>query len=39
MSSADQLAVLEVSERNDLESLLMQFDQDWTAQSLNDYRT
>ena len=33
MSSADPLAVLEVNERNELESLLLDFDQNWAPGS------
>ncbi|MCM2372741.1 serine/threonine-protein kinase [Aporhodopirellula aestuarii] len=37
MSSPDPLAVLEVAERNELESLLMEFDGNWRANSLDEY--
>ncbi len=37
MSSTDRLGVLEAGQRNELESLLMEFDQAWTPNSLNKF--
>jgi serine/threonine protein kinase/WD40 repeat protein len=37
MSSFNQLAVLAINQRNQLESLLMEFDQAWTPDLLGDY--
>lgn len=37
MSSPDPLGILEVAERNELESLLMEFDGTWGANSLDEY--
>ena len=37
MSPADPLAVLEVAERNELEALLMDFDQAWVPESLDEF--
>ena len=37
MSSSDQLAVLPVAERNELERFLMKFDQEWSPESLLNF--
>ncbi len=37
MSKPDQLATLNVEQRNELESLLMEFDQAWSPSLLSDY--
>lgn len=37
MSSANPLAILEIAERNELEALLMEFEQAWNPESLKEF--